>query len=279
MKKYVLNYADKNFKSQQRYSSFFAKFLGRADFVFSYEKSDIDINFYSKHKKILDQNKGGGWWLWKPYFIKKTLEIINYGDYLFYQDSGSVLINKLDYIIDSLNIKSNDILTFSLPLIEKQWTNSYVLRTLKLDYNSVTETPQRLGGFLLIKKSKYSIDFIDKWLELCTDSKLITNEMNFHFGECDVFKGHRNDQSILSLLSKKYNIPYDADPSHRGLFLENYYGHIIIPQKKNNYPVLILLNRNKNPIHYFFWFFFYFTPKMKLWMWLKRKKHILHNEL
>ena len=67
MKKYVLNYADKNFKSQQRYSSFFAKFLGRADFVFSYEKSDIDINFYSKHKKILDQNKGGGWWLWKPY--------------------------------------------------------------------------------------------------------------------------------------------------------------------------------------------------------------------
>ena len=153
MKKYVLNYADKNFKSQQRYSSFFAKFLGRADFVFSYEKSDIDINFYSKHKKILDQNKGGGWWLWKPYFIKKTLEKINYGDYLFYQDSGSVLINKLDYIIDSLNIKSNDILTFSLPLIEKQWTNSYVLRTLKLDYDSVTETPQRIGGFLLIKKS------------------------------------------------------------------------------------------------------------------------------
>src|SRR5208282_2331127 len=44
------------------------------DFILNYRKSHIDKEFFEKNKHILSQKKGDGYWLWKPYFILKTLE-------------------------------------------------------------------------------------------------------------------------------------------------------------------------------------------------------------
>jgi hypothetical protein len=33
----------------------------------------LATEFYQEHKQILDRNKGGGYWLWKPFIILEAL--------------------------------------------------------------------------------------------------------------------------------------------------------------------------------------------------------------
>ena len=72
-----------------------------------FSKKNIDDEFYEKNKNILDQRRGAGYWLWKPYFILKTLNLINDGDIVFYVDAGNIFINDPSDIfkeIDNNNI-------------------------------------------------------------------------------------------------------------------------------------------------------------------------------
>lgn len=270
----VINYADKHFRGQQRMSSLFARVFGGADDVVSYAHSDLDSDFVIKNRSILENERGGGYWLWKPYIIMKGLFSLNDGDYLFYQDSGSVLIRSLKHLVRSLAEKRTDVLTFELPLLEIQWTNSYTLQYFRANTDEILFSNQRLGGYVFMRKSDKSVNFIKEWFELCTNKDLLVDRDD---EEHDLFKQHRHDQSILSLLAKKHNIPCDSDPSNRGRYLEGYYGHLIRKTRKNSYPTLIIANRGRNIFYYLFWFYCYYTPKMKVWMKLKKKKHFIYK--
>jgi hypothetical protein len=37
-------------------------------------KEEIDNDFKTKYNNILSLNRGGGYWLWKPYIINETLK-------------------------------------------------------------------------------------------------------------------------------------------------------------------------------------------------------------
>lgn len=51
-----------------------------------------DQVFWNNHSKFIENNKKGyGYWLWKPYIIKKTLEKMNDEDILLYLDCGCEL--------------------------------------------------------------------------------------------------------------------------------------------------------------------------------------------
>ena len=48
-----------------------------------------DIIFWNQHKDFIENNiKGYGYWLWKPYLIKKEMDLLNDNDILLYLDSG-----------------------------------------------------------------------------------------------------------------------------------------------------------------------------------------------
>src|ERR1017187_1102121 len=87
MRKVYINYADSRFKKQQRFALAAAKHLGRFDEIVGFTRSNIDDLFYSRYRHILEQKRGGGYWLWKPYFIQRTLSRLSDGDYLFYSDA------------------------------------------------------------------------------------------------------------------------------------------------------------------------------------------------
>jgi hypothetical protein len=55
---------------------------------------DLDDEFKLNFKDILREQRGGGYWIWKPYIIKKHLDKINDNDILIYMDAGcSININ------------------------------------------------------------------------------------------------------------------------------------------------------------------------------------------
>ena len=61
------------------------------DSITGYTDKDIksDEVFWNKHKNFIINNKRGyGYWIWKPYLILKKLKEINDNDILLYLDCG-----------------------------------------------------------------------------------------------------------------------------------------------------------------------------------------------
>ena len=98
--------------------------------IIKINKNDISMDFVNKNKNILSCQRGGGYWLWKPYIIHKTLTQINDNDIVFYIDSSYYFIEDnienifLDYM------KNNNILVWKNKPNEKVW---YMKNWCKMD--------------------------------------------------------------------------------------------------------------------------------------------------
>ena len=238
--KVLINYANDLFRTSQQVNSTTGKTVGLFDEIISYSPKDIDSEFYAMNKTILSQKKGNGYWLWKPYFIKKTLEVLNDGDFLFYCDSGSYFLKPITPIINISLETGQDVIPFELMLMEKAWTKRDTFVLMDCDNPDFTDSNQRLGGFSLWRKSKFAMNVASEYLRFSQDPRIITDlENQFGYENYPEFKQHRHDQSIFSLLTKKYELQAYRDPSQWG----NKSRHVY-PQSK--YDQLIELTRARD---------------------------------
>lgn len=212
---FAINYANDMFRKAQQLNSNTAVIHG-ADKVIEYSPKDIDPAFYNSNREIFECERGNGYWLWKPYFIKKTLETITEKDYLIYADAGAYYINNIDLLINCMKKEDIDIMLFSLGnrYIESVWSKRDAFILMECDSARYAETPQCLAGFVLMKKSAFTYKFVNEWLSYAQDIRIISDQPNKK-GKDNYpdFKENRHDQTILSLLSKKYGIKYFRDPS------------------------------------------------------------------
>lgn len=246
----AINYSDENFRKSQKMNTRTAYKKGKVDKVIEYSPKDIDNKFYKENEKILSQKRGGGYWLWKPYIILKTLNKLKEGDYLFYCDSGAIYVNNVQYLINDLENSGQDIMIFELPLLEKQWTKKETFIKMKCDFDIYYNTNQCIGGYILLKVGERSKEFIKEYLKYCKDELLITDYLDSNIKQEETFIAHRHDQSILSLLSKKHKIDPFRDPSQYGNRPWEYRGNKRIYKlnkyKNSEYPQIVLSNRKAN---------------------------------
>ncbi len=244
--KLLINYANNKYKSSQKLNSKSGLEVGAFDKVISYSPKDIDTDFFQQNKSILSQKEGNGVWLWKPYFIKKSLETLNNNDFLFYSDSGAYFIDSIDPLINISLEYGQDIIPFELfPHLEREWTKRDTFILMDCDTRSFTDTRQRLSGFILWKKSEFTMNFINEYLQYAKDEKIITElENQCGYPNYPDFRAHRHDQSLFSLLSKKYQLNAYRDPTQWGNGLMEEY-------PTSNYNQIIESTRRKG----FFWVF------------------------
>jgi hypothetical protein len=192
--------------------------------IFSYGDIPNEAkNFIQLCRKDKDL-RGYGYWIWKPLIIKKYLETLPDNAILHYCDIGSVFNNHNQTkknILDDLADKclSNNIIAFdySKPinldpelsykiLYEYQFTKNDLFQFYKINKDSnIYNSPQYSAGSFFIKKSSFSKEFIEKWLEPFRKSKkLVDNSKSSE--EHNEFIEHRHDQSIFSILCKLNNI-------------------------------------------------------------------------
>lgn len=240
MKVNLLNYADHNFRTSQRQNSRTGLSVGGFGRVLSYGPKDIDRNFYAKNKAILDVPRGNGLWLWKPYFIHRTLQELPNGDWLFYCDAGSYFIHSISPLIELAEATGSDILTFADEHPERKFSKRDAFVLLNADQSEITDTPQRLGGFSLWRKSETSLAFAEEYLKYCQDTRIMTDGGSV-LGQPDYpeFKANRNDQTVLSILAKKHGLPAYRDPSQWGNDRAEAYPN-------SPYPQIIELTRQRN---------------------------------
>jgi len=255
----LVNFANSEFKNKRKWNVFTGKHIAGFDAVLKYSPEDINTENLDFTDDSFLKTKGYGNYFWKSIVINDALKRINEGDYLFYADSGSVFIRSIKPLINYLKEKNESILCFKFPLIEKQWTKRDAFVLMNCDYPEYTETSQVLGGFILMKKNKTSVDFIKKFQEYCSDIRIISdNENQMEKPNYPEFVEHRHDQSILSLMVKKYKILTMNDITDYGIFPEKYHQNKFLYNNKgfdsngkSSKNVFILHNRKVSPIIYF----------------------------
>ena len=266
---YVCNYADARYKSQQELNTSSAYEFGKVDQVIEFHENDIqDLKeAYPQHFKIA---RGGGLWLWKPYIILKTLDRIEYGDYLFYCDSGAVFIDDLHQMIPDMEASGKDLMVVEQPLLSHCFTKKECYYLMGWDNYSGN---QILSGYILMKKSAQSISYMQEWLENMKDIRKAYGKK--FLNEIDEFKdfiSHREDQSVLDILRQKWGIEGHRDPSDFGIFPWQYMRAGGYHRKKypnSHYPVILLCVRKNNPESY----------RLSYEKALRRYKLGLNNEL
>ena len=166
-----------------------------------------DSYFWNNHGDFIKNNsRGYGYWIWKPYLIQQKLNKLNYGDILVYTDAGCEINPKgkqrfYEYIdmIDK-DPKQYGLLTFQTPHLEKYYSKLAIFDWFKIDDEEIKNSGQCVGSIQIIKKTEHSLNVINKWVENM-HYELINDNL---FNEILGFKDNRHDQSIYSILVKKY---------------------------------------------------------------------------
>lgn len=233
----AVNYADKKFLRAQKLNSRTARKWG-ADKVIEYGPQDIDEAFRRRNREILDAPRGGGYYLWKPYFYRKAYDELGEGDYLVYIDSGAVYVNKIQYLIECMEREKVPLMIFSLEQerIEKGNTKRDAFVLTGCDEAKYTDTPQSIGGYFICKKSPEVEAYLDEVLQYAQDIRIISDQPNvMGLPNYEEFTDHRHDQSVLSLMSKKYGFRRFRDPSQFGLV--NHYETEV--ERRSTYPQIV----------------------------------------
>lgn len=233
----AITYADKKYARAARLNIRTAKKFGKVNEAFLYSPKDLDVAFKNRHKDILMQKKGGGYWLWKPYFIKKTLEGMREEEVLIYTDAAIMYTDKVCKLLYAMEESNTDRMFFLLgkEYIDAKYTKRDAFILMNSDEGRFYNSPQVNAAVIVFKRNKRNIDFCTKWLEYAFDSRILTDIPNVCGREnYPEFLMHRHDQSILSLLAKKYDSVFFRDPTQWGEISE--YSDEI--KKRSSYPCI-----------------------------------------
>jgi hypothetical protein len=202
----AISYGSEQYDKQLEYNGKSALEIAKVNEFYGYKPKDIDHDFREKNKYILDKGRGNGYWLWKPYFLYKTLtEKLNYGDYLIYADAAIMYVDSAKKLVDFLKEKKLDMYLHRLPHLERQYTKRDAFILLGVDQPFYAETGQFNAAFQIYRKTKFTEFFLGEYLYYAQDKRIITDDSNeLGVSNYEDFRDHRHDQSILSLLTKKY---------------------------------------------------------------------------
>lgn len=203
---YLVSYADKNPYTITQ--SNFTNTLDIAEIkehsIWNKDKIRKEKDFYLKNKTLLDKKKGSGLWIWKPYIILQKLKEIDYNDYVYYQDCSKYDTNGFKHSCKPVIqfMESNNLLIFpglTPGNINKHHTSIQCLRHMGARNKKFLLKKIFHTSPLFIKKTDFTIKFIEEWLHFCCIPVCITRFIWKNGSHCC-------DQSILNILLFKYNI-------------------------------------------------------------------------
>lgn len=220
-----ITYGDESFYFSKKIIALEAKKLNIFDEIILFNKEDLSNEILLS--PLMKFKKGGGYWLWKPFIIYKSLLEAEDNDIIVYADSGCSLFTSTQWgeYFSKLNHSSillfqyNNFKLYSWTKYNENLTESVNLgcwmkkRTIEY-FNSYFKSNEdwflsfniMLGGVVFCKKDENSLLFFKKFLELMlTRHDLVVDpqgeEKNNQFS---FFYEHRHDQALLTPLAHYY---------------------------------------------------------------------------
>jgi len=182
-------------------------------------------DYYTRHRAILDQPRGAGFWLWKPWLILKLLEEIPENDFLLYHDVGRALSRKpgIGYqfrrpvtpLVEWADDNGGIFAGIHVPVYGRnaRWTKRDCFVLMDCDEHRFWETPLIQAGMNVWKNTAVVRDFVATWRRYCEDPRILTDQPNqYGLENFPDFQDHRHDQSVLTNLVLKYDLPLFNPP-------------------------------------------------------------------
>lgn len=166
-----------------------------------------DDYFWNKHGNFVENNRRGyGYWLWKPYITKITMDRMKDGDILLYLDSGCEFDLKKKDVLEQFfeYVKDEPLISTDSYFANCDWTKMDLFVHLNALDDCFTYGNHLQGGASLFLVCEKTRDFVNKWYETCCNYHLIDDSPSVNPNHPS-FKEHRHDQSVYSILYKQYN--------------------------------------------------------------------------
>lgn len=226
-KVHFITYANEVFELAKERLLKEAREFGEFATIKGYGPADLPQIFREKYKEILNQSRGGGYWIWRPLIIYDTLKNMNENDYLIYLDAGCKLNihgkTRFHQYIDLLNKSDYGILSFQMSgntgpgtlEIEKKWTIKEIFEHFNVDINSdIANSGQYWGGGLVMKKNEHLYNFMKVFLSTILTKPLLCTDVYNNNNQISEFRENRHEQSITSILRKQMgSVVIDGDES------------------------------------------------------------------
>lgn len=194
--------------------------------------------FYQINREILDQQRGSGYWLWKPYIIYKALLDMNENDILVYSDAGVEFINSVQHVILAMD---EDVFLFGNNYNHADWCKYDVFDAIIADKN-LHHTKQIQASVIFIKPTQKAKEFVKEWLLYSQMPNLIDDSESI-LPNYLTFVEHRHDQAILTCLQIKhgYKLHYWPAMYSDGAFVYNK-----LKDYNDSYPIIFHHHRKRN---------------------------------
>jgi hypothetical protein len=171
---------------------------------------EIDPRWGRRNKKfVLSNPRGFGYWLWKPFLIRTSLDRIPEGSILVYADAGCEISRFGDqrfFELISL-LAHNDILAYELGELTAKWTKGDALHYfgVRLDSKEVL-SKQLCATVVMVKNTSTTRKLVSLWQSTCEFGNyfLVDDTKSIQVNH-PMFIEHRHDQAIFSLLCSESN--------------------------------------------------------------------------
>lgn len=166
-----------------------------------------DINYWNLHGEFIENSRRGyGNCIWKPYIIKTFLDKLNENDLLVYVDSGCTVnnaaMNRLLEYVDMVDKSPFGMVSHQMNhLPEIKYCKKKLIEYLSPDV-SMLESGQFVAGIQFMRKNAHTTHIVNEWYRISCMHELIDDVIEPN--QDPRFVDHRHDQSIYSLLVKKY---------------------------------------------------------------------------
>jgi hypothetical protein len=220
----LVTFASDGFHAQQAYLNKSARNSGVTEFAPWSEREIKTTDFYETHKAILDVKRGVGYWLWKPYIIRRELDSLKDGDFVLYYDVGRPSIphrisRPLDPLLGWCERKNGGMLPgVYAPEYGRnaKWTKRECFILMGCDERMYWDYPQIQATYSVWQKSRHSETFVDEWLSWCCVPGMLADETT-HPGPSNFpdFVDHRHDQSVVTNLALRRGVTCFGDPNEK----------------------------------------------------------------
>ena len=219
MKRILIAYANEPMKYSLKQIGIQARYIKQIDKVILYSEKDLPQEILQS--PLMEYKRGGGYWVWKPYLIWKTLQEFPEDSRICYIDAGCSIYPGEEWDQYWELLDDNDTILFQYDSEIPRWkpifgcsssaidcwtkkrTIDYFDRLLKTkQYHSFSKI---WGGLIFCRKSNNT--FIKEWLDITlTHPELVIDPNQDELkDQYPAFNGnHRHDQSIITPLAYKY---------------------------------------------------------------------------
>lgn len=163
-------------------------------------------------KNVFEQERGGGYWIWKPIIIYEALRRSRENDIVFYADSGCTIektektINMLKKCKDIVENHESGTLICDQNFCEKDWTKGDIFKHFQcLQDENISHTRQISASAIVFRKCSLSNQIFTLFYKTAVEYPDLFSDKESLTPNFPGFKENRHDQSVLSVIAKMFN--------------------------------------------------------------------------